>query len=175
MRCFCFVQLEYFCRILRSVFFGGGLVLAALRYKEFVFLQVTAQDSPFLCPFLLLTLPSVSSLPQGCVCVCVCVCVHVCVCACVRACVCVCVCVYARARVCVRVPLRACMRACVNGMFMVLFCLCEESKSCLLLEGDTPYSDTKYDLPSETYCLHSALPAKRLALLHSERLLVCFV
>ena len=38
---------------------------------NFVFLQVTAQDSPFLC-LLLLTLPTVSSLPQvKCVCVCV--------------------------------------------------------------------------------------------------------
>ena len=39
---------------------------------KFVFLRVTAQDSPFLC-FLLLTLPTVSRLPQVNVCVCVCV------------------------------------------------------------------------------------------------------
>ena len=69
---------------------------------NFVFLQVTAQDSPFL-RLLLLTLPAVSSLPQvdmhTCVCVCVCtyvcVCVRTCVCVrvCMLVCVCVCVCV----------------------------------------------------------------------------------
>ena len=44
--------------------------------SDFVFLQVTAQNSLFLCP-LLLTLPAVSGLPQVnlCVCVCVCVCI----------------------------------------------------------------------------------------------------
>ena len=90
---FLLCTVRIFCRILSSVFL---LVLAALHYQEFVLLQVTAQDSPVLC-LLLLTLPSVSSLPQGCVrvCVCACMCVYVClcvcVCVCVRACVCVCV------------------------------------------------------------------------------------
>ena len=89
---------------------------------NFVFLQVTAQDSPFL-RLLLLTLPAVSSLPQvdmhTCVCVCVyicvCVCAHLCVCACVHACVCVCV----RACMCVCVCVHACVCVCM------LVCVCE--------------------------------------------------
>ena len=60
--------------------------------SDSVFFQVTAQGSPFLC-LILLTLPTVSSLPQANLCVRACVYVFVCACvrACVRACVCVCV------------------------------------------------------------------------------------
>ena len=77
------------CKTFSSLFFHWFLCLEQSPFlcatrSDFVLLQVTAQDSPFLC-LLLLTLASVSCLPQ--VNVCMCACVHMC------ACVCACVCV----------------------------------------------------------------------------------
>ena len=91
--------------------------------NPFLCLQDTAQDSPFLC-LLLLTLPSVSSLPQVKVCVCVCICVFVCVCVCALLCFCVCVCVC----VCVHAPMctwvSVCVRVCVCVHAHPCVCVC---------------------------------------------------
>ena len=88
-------------------------------YVVFVCLQVTAQDSPFVC-LLLLTFPTVSSLPQVKL-MCLCVCVCMCLCMSAHACACVCVCVHVRMPVCVCV--HVCVHACVSTMGLT-FCVC---------------------------------------------------